>query len=534
MRDVEDFRAFVVRHRVKIFDLGFIVAILAAATLFAFEVDVFENESRFTQHQETIELDEVFVLTSLAIGGMLFYTWRRAREHQRENTRRLAAEHEIMVLAMQDPLTGLPNRRQFDTALKAALNTPPPASEAHAVLLLDLNGFKKINDIHGHPVGDQVLINVAARLLRAVREGDLVARLGGDEFIVLARNVDGPEGATNIGLRIIESLTAPVSIDGVQHSVGAGIGVALSPQNGLSADEMLRKADVALYRAKTARKSTLRFFEPQMDARLNERDGMERALLDGMEKDQFRLSFQPDRMTGARVTGFEVMSRWPHPVLGELEPERFLPIAEEAGLLARLTEQLLTKACVEAGAWPDDVRLSFKLPSPLLNEIGFGAAILAVLEQTGLAPRRLALEIDEGALIRNAEAAQALIAPLRVVGASVIADHFGTGYSDLQNLRRLELDGVKIDPSYIAAMLHDRQAAVMVKALIGVSHGLNLSVTANGVRTKQQKAALAAQGCEQGQGALYGQPLSAEAALALAHASDVMDATEQPGRETVK
>jgi predicted signal transduction protein with EAL and GGDEF domain len=184
-------KAGFMRHRVKILDLGLVSAILAAATLFAFEVDVFENEGRLSEAQQGIELDELFALTTLTVIGVLFYAWRRAREYNRENARRIEAEREVMALAMQDPLTGLPNRRQFSDVLRAALQVVPAAPEAHALLLLDLNGFKKINDVFGHPVGDQALIHVGLRLMKAVREGDLVARLGGDEFAVVARNVGG-------------------------------------------------------------------------------------------------------------------------------------------------------------------------------------------------------------------------------------------------------------------------------------------------------------------------------------------------------
>lgn len=517
-------KAFVMRNRVKIFDLGLVLIVLAVAALFAFEVDIFANEQGIPQRQETLELDELLVLTTLIVGGILFYTWRRAIEHRRENGRRLAAEREVMVLAMHDPLTGLPNRRQFDEALKAALTTVPTAPEAHAVLVLDLNGFKKINDVHGHPVGDGVLINVGARLLRAVRDGDLVARLGGDEFAVLARNVAGSEGAASVALRIIESLATPVTINGNRHTVGTAIGVALSPHDGETTEEMLRKADVALYRAKVERNSTVRFFEPEMDARLHERNDLEQSLKVALEQGGFEIHYQPTRVSGDRLSGFEALPRWRHPTLGELEAERFLPIAEEAGLLLALTEQLLRKACAAAASWPSEVRISFNLPRALLVNAAFGLRILTALAETRLSPSRLALEIDEGALIREAEAAQALLTPLRNAGIQIIADNFGTGYSDLQNLQRLKLDGVKIDRTFVAAMLHDRQAAVMVRALIGIGQGLDLSVTADGVGTEQQEAALAAQGCDVGQGALYGGPLSENEASALVLTAPVVKA----------
>jgi diguanylate cyclase (GGDEF)-like protein len=508
-------KAYVMRNRVKIFDLGFIAILLVVAALFAFEVDIFENAPGVSRKQETVELDELLMLVSIAIGGVLFYTWRRAAEHKRENVLRIAAEREVRNLALQDPLTDLPNRRQFDEALKTSLSAIPTAPEAHAVLLLDLNGFKKINDVHGHPVGDQVLIHVGARLLRAVRDGDLVARLGGDEFAVLARNVAGSEGAATVALRIIEALSTPVSAGGVQHSVGTAIGVALSPHDGETPEDLLRKADIALYRAKAERRSSVRFFEEEMDARLHERDDLERALSETVAEDGFVLHFQPTRGPGGKVTSFEALPGWRHPTKGELPAERFLPIAEDAGLLAQLTEQLLRKACAAARAWPAPVRLAFNLPGALLHDSTFGLRILTVLGETQLSPSRLDLEIDEGALIRETEAAGALLSPLRAAGIAIVADNFGTGYSDLQNLHRLQLDGIKIDRTFVEAMLHDRRAAVMVKALIGIGQGLDLAVTAAGVVSAQQRSALEAQGCAQGQGDLYGAPLSAEDALAM-------------------
>ena len=504
------------RHRIKIFDAGFIIVILSVAALFAFEADIFENENRLTQHQETVELDELLVLTTLAVSGILFYTWRRAREHKRENRLRMAAEKEVLSLAMHDPLTGLPNRRQFDHALRSALAALPTAPEAHAILLLDLNGFKKINDVHGHPIGDQVLIHVGSRLLRAVREGDLVARLGGDEFAILARNLLGAEAAAGVGLRILECLTEPVIVDGVRHQVGTSIGIALSPQDSAGAEELLRKADVALYRAKAEGRAGLRFFEPAMDRRLHERDAMEQALIGDLKSDAFVVRYQPvATLDGSGVTRFEALPRWRHSTLGELEPERFVPIAEEAGVLADLTEDVLAQSCRTAAQWPPQVRLAFNLPSALLHDTAFGLRIQSVLAQTGFSPTRLALEIDEGALIREPEAAEALIRPLRKAGISIVADHFGTGYSDLKNLQRLQIDGVKIDRTFVDAMTRDRKAAVMVKALIGVGLGLDLSVIADGVQTEEQRAALAAEGCVTAQGDLYGGVLDPQQTLAL-------------------
>ncbi|MFC7052395.1 putative bifunctional diguanylate cyclase/phosphodiesterase [Hansschlegelia quercus] len=505
------------RHRVKIFDLGLVSGGLAAAALFAFEVDVFKNEGQLSQAQQGIELDELFALTTLTVIGVLFYAWRRAREHKRENARRIEAESEVMALAMQDPLTGLPNRRQFTDVLKAALKVVPAEPEAHALLLLDLNGFKKINDVFGHPVGDQALINVGARLMRAVRDGDLVARLGGDEFAIVARNVGGAEGASSVARRVLDAFATPVEIAGSRHAVGVGIGVALAPHDGDEADELLRKADVALYRAKAERVSAIRFFEPGMEARLRERDELERALREAIEANRFALLFQPTaRLGGEGVASFEASAKWTHPKLGEIGPERYAPIAEEAGLLSSLMQGLFLRACAEAAGWPRDVRLSFALPGALMLDRTFGLKILAAFAETGLDPKRLDLEIDEGALIRETEAAEAFLPPLRAAGVAVIARNFGTGYSNLKNLQRLSLDGIKIDSSFVAAMEHDRKAAVMVRALINIGRGLDLSVSADGVRDAGQEASLAAQGCDRAQGSLYGGPVDGARAAALA------------------
>lgn len=516
-------RSWAVRNRVKIFDLGLVLTVLSVVCLIAFEIEILSGERRATPTKLTLELNTLMALVAAVLAGVLFYILRRSREHVRENRQRLEAEREVLQLALHDPLTSLPNRRQFDEAFKQALLKPPTAPEAHAILLLDLNGFKKVNDVHGHPVGDQVLIHVGARLLRAVREGDLVARLGGDEFAILARNVGGSEGAAIIALRVIESLKEPIQTAGLRHAVGAAIGIALSPQDGQCAEELLRKADVALYRAKADRRSALCFFEPVMDARLRERADIERTLREEIHGPAFVLKFQPVvGVESDRVTGFEAIAEWRHSDLGPLSPDRYLLVAEDAGLLTELTDRLLREACTAAATWPAAVRLAFSLPGGLLGDTTFGLRILSALADSGLAPGRLDLEVDEGVLIRDLDAAEALLRPLRNTGVSVVASHFGTGYSDLHNLQKLQLDRIKIDRSFIQAMNHDRKAAVMVRALIGIGQGLDLAVIADGVDSAEQQAALAAEGCHQVQGSAHGLPLHAEDALALVRPSSPM------------
>ncbi len=512
------------KPRTKIVDLGFIFVLLGAAALFVFEVDVFRNEGGISHKQGTIELDELLVLTTLVMFAALAYTWRRAREHKQENARRIAAEKEILVLALQDPLTSLPNRRQFDEALRAALERVPSAPEAHAVLFLDLNGFTKINDVYGHPVGDEVLIHVGCRLLSAVREGDMVARLGGDEFAVLARNIPGPEATTNIARRIIEGLTVPISAGSVRHIVGTAIGIAMAPQDGQTVEQLLRKADVALYRAKSERVSSLRFFEPEMDIQLREREFLETALRQVVADNTINVRFKPtvDGRTG-KVTAFEAQPQWVHSDLGEIASERFMAIAEDAGLMPVLTGQFLRKACAAALNWPSDIRLSFNVTAAQLKAPAFGMRVLTILGASGLAPARLDLEIDEGILIRDTEVSQTILYPLRAAGISVVANHFGTGYSDLQNLNRLRLDRIKIAPAFVGAMIHDRQAATMVKAFVSIGNGMDIPVSADGVTDEAQLAALVELGCNEIQGLKYGAPIDAAATVILLADGPVID-----------
>ena len=504
------------RHRVSIRDGFILVLITLAATFYAFEFDVFHGENQATTHRLKLELDEILALGGLFIAGLLVFSLRRLSEQRRETGRRLAAEREARVLAYQDPLTGLPNRRQFEEALTAALAAPPGADGVHGVFMMDLNGFKRINDIHGHPVGDEVLIHVANRLSQAVRHGDVVARLGGDEFAILAHHLSGPEAATGLALRIIDGLTAPITVGSNQHQVGVAVGIALAPRDADTREEILRKADIAQYRAKAEGRSALSFFEEQMDAQVRERDRLERALRAAIGSDRLRPFYQPliDLKSGD-IIGFEALARWTDPVLGEIEPARFIPLAEDVGLIGPLTDDLLARACRDAVQWPTKLTLSFNISPGQLHDKTLGLRVLAILAEAGLAPQRLEIEITESALVRDMEAAQAILGSLREAGIRIALDDFGTGYSSLYHLRNFKLDKIKIDRSFIESMAFDKESAAIVKALIGLGSGLSLTVTAEGVEDTAQQALLAAQGCTQGQGFLYSRALPAAEALAL-------------------
>ena len=499
------------RFRVELQSAIYFVSVLAAGIFIVWEFDVFHTEAGRGQ---SITLPEILAIAVLCAGGMVVYSGYVLRH--REYQRRLAAEHEVRRLAMEDPLTGLPNRRQLEHALKAALGAPPRAGGSHALLLLDLNGFKKINDIHGHPTGDEVLMGVASRLKAAVRENDLVARLGGDEFAVLAPHLVGPDAAASIALRISEHLREPIPAHGGRHRVGTAIGISLIPQDGHDMAEVLRKADIALYRAKAQGGTALRFFEEQMDEAIRERDRLERELFQAVAQGDIVPFYQPlvDLHSG-EIIGFEALARWTHASMGEIEPSRFIPIAEDTGLIGELTDSLLGRSARDAMTWPPAVRLSVNISPVLLRDPGFGLRVMAILGQSGLPPTRLEVEITESALVQDLEAAQFTLGALRDAGIRIALDDFGTGYSSLYHLRNFKLDAIKIDRSFVEAMAVDPDSAAIVRALIGLGAGLSLSVTAEGVESAQQQSLLAAQGCDTAQGFLFSRAVPAEEALSL-------------------
>ena len=507
--------AMINRHKVDISSAIYFLVVLVGASFMVWEFDVFHTAPRQSAQIKSIELEEVLALAGLLTSSLVVFIGYYLRQ-RRENYRRTAAEYEARRLALEDPLTGLPNRRQFEDALKTALGSPPRAGGSHGVLLLDLNGFKKVNDVHGHPVGDEVLAQVGNRLMSAMRESDLVARLGGDEFAVLAPHLAGPDTATGIALRIIEHLKEPITVGSNKHQIGTAIGIALTPQDGTDRHEVLRKADIALYRAKGEGGSTLRFFEEEMDASIRERDVLERALRAAIADDLLTPFYQPlvDLKSG-KIIAFEALARWTHPTMGEIEPNRFIPIADDCGLINDLTDSLLRQACQAAATWPPHILLSFNISPVQLRDKTLGLRLMKILADAGLPPQRLEIEITESALVHDLDAAQTVLGALRDAGVRIALDDFGTGYSSLYHLRNFKLDTIKIDRSFVESMCYDRDSAAIVKALIGLGSGLSLTVTAEGVETVDQQALLEAQGCKQAQGFLFSRAVSATEASAL-------------------
>ena len=460
----------IMRNRVDLQSALYLLAVTAGAVFMVWDFDVFHTSAHQSDHVKSIELEEVLAVAAVLAGGLMVFTGYFLR-HRRENAQRRAAEQEAHRLALEDPLTGLPNRRQFEDALTAALGSPPRADGSHGLLLLDLNGFKRVNDVHGHPTGDEVLIQVGNRLKAAVRENDLVARFGGDEFAVLAPHLVGPDAAASIALRIVEQLREPIATVGSRHQISASIGISLIPQDGQDRAEVLRKADIALYRAKDQGGAALRFFEPQMDEAIRERDMLERELRAAVAENQVVPFYQPlvDLRSG-EIIGFEALARWSHPTLGDVEPARFIPIAEDCGLIAELTDQMLRRSCGDAMAWPASVGLSVNVSPVLLRDPAFGLRVMSILGQCGLAPARLEVEITESALVQDMAAAQFTLGALRDAGIRIALDDFGTGYSSLYHLRNFKLDAIKIDRSFVEALSGSRDmASTKLRSILMVS-----------------------------------------------------------------
>jgi len=505
-------RSFWLQHKLSIIDLGVLTGIMGVATYVAFAVDIFANEPGVPEKTLTLELDEIMLLGAVLLAGLLIFAVRRYVAQKRETARRISAEHRARELAYQDPLTGLANRRQFGEALDVALKSPASSEAMHALLLCDLNGFKQVNDIYGHGVGDEVLIVVAQRLMQAVRDTDLVARLGGDEFAVLAQHLMGPEAAAALAQRIIGALEMPIVTGNTRHTVGAGIGIA-TIEGGDSA-EILRRADLALYRAKAERRSAFRFFAEDMDRLAHERDALERDLRAAMAEGAITTVFEPtvDLATG-RIVAFEAMPRWVDIAGAEVPALRFLAVAEDTGLIHMLGERMLVAACEAARDWPQDVRLSLDLYPGQLSDAQLSTRILGIVREAGFDPHRLEVEIAESLLVQNPPMLRSTFDALRGAGVRIALDHFGTGYSTLYHLREFAVDRVKIDRSFVAHAGETNDK--LLSALAGLGRGLGLEVVADGVAFLGDSLEMIGSGIQQGQGSAFGHALGADAVLTL-------------------
>jgi diguanylate cyclase (GGDEF)-like protein len=425
-------------------------------------------------------------------------------------TERRLAEQQIAHMARHDSLTDLPNRVLFQEQLRRALSGVN-RGERLAVLYLDLDNFKSVNDTLGHQIGDELLKVVAGRLRGCVRETDTVARVGGDEFAIVQIGIDQPSDTAALARRIRDALLAPYDLLGHAVVGDTSIGIAVAPDDGTEPTELLKNADMALYRAKADGRGTYRFFEPEMDARMKARRTLELGLRAALVNGEFELYYQPlVGLQNDKVTSCEALIRWHHPERGTIAPAEFIALAEEIGLIVPIGEWVLRKACADAVKWPDDIKVAVNLSPTQVMSKTLLPVVVGALASSGLPAQRLEIEITESVLLQNTEMTLATLHQLRELGVKISMDDFGTGYSSLSYLRSFPFDKIKIDRCFIGGLEDGEDSRAIVQAIAGLARNLGIMTTAEGVETQQQLHQVKFLGCTEMQGFLFSPPCSVE------------------------
>jgi diguanylate cyclase (GGDEF)-like protein/PAS domain S-box-containing protein len=420
-------------------------------------------------------------------------------------TDRKRQEQQIAHMAHHDPLTDLPNRTAFNECIAATLDLAKSAGDTFALLSIDLDRFKAVNDVYGHDIGDALLREVAARMEQAC-EGAFLARVGGDEFHVITPTGPQPATAEALAERLTSALATDIDIEGLPMRVELTVGVAVFPQDGADAVSLIANADAALFRAKSEVRGSIRFFEPSMDQQLRDKRALQQDLRTAIARDEIELHYQPQALISGEINGFEALVRWHHPRQGLVSPGVFIPLAEESGLIVELGEWILRTACREAASWPRPLRIGVNL-SPVQFHYGdLPKVVHQILLETGLPSARLELEITEGVLIGDFNRAVSILRRLKALGVRIAMDDFGTGYSSLSYLQSFPFDKIKIDKSFITNLGQSQQSATIVRAVIALGRGLDVPVVAEGVETKEQLEFLAAENCSEIQGYYVGRP----------------------------
>jgi diguanylate cyclase (GGDEF)-like protein len=423
-------------------------------------------------------------------------------------TEQRRSEVKIEYMAHHDALTDLANRVLLNERLEQALSRRIHREEIVAVHHLDLDQFKAVNDTFGHPAGDKLLKTVGERLRGLVHETDTIARMGGDEFVIVQGPFTDAAEATYLAQRIIASMSQPFDLDGHQAVIGASIGIAVGPGDGLRPDRLLRNADLALYRAKGDGRGTFRFFEAEMDLQMRTRRIMEQDLRKALQAGEFELYYQPVvNLASNAISGFEALIRWNHPKEGLVAPVKFIPLAEEIGFIVPLGEWVIRQACATAAQWPGDLSVAVNISAAQFRSPGLMQVIVGALAASGLQPTRLEIEITETVLLQNREATLAVLHQLRALGIRIAMDDFGTGYSSLTYLQCFPFDKIKIDRSFVKDITENAGSLNIVRAVAALANGMGMTATAEGVETTEQLDRITAEGCTEMQGYLFSKPL---------------------------
>jgi diguanylate cyclase (GGDEF)-like protein len=432
--------------------------------------------------------------------------WVATHENITEGKR---AEERIVHVAHHDALTGLPNRILFSEQLKQALKRVR-RGERLAVLYIDLDHLKRVNDTLGHPIGDKLLKGVADRLRGCIRDIDMAARLSGDEFAIIQSSIDQPSDAAALALRIRAAIQEPIDLDGHQVVVDTSIGISIAPNDGTELDELLRTADIALYEAKNTGRGTYCFYESDMNERMQVRGKLEHDLRSALANKEFELFYQPIvNLQDNKIRSFEALLRWHHPERGMVSPTEFIPIAEEMGLIIPLGEWVLRTACAEAATWPGEINVSVNVSSLQLTNQNLVNVIISAIASAGIPANRLELEITESVFIQNTVANLSTLNKLHELGVKFAMDDFGTGYSSLGYLLSFPFSKIKIDRSFITALSDKKRSRAIVRAVADLARNLNMTITAEGVETDKQLKQIKMLGCTEMQGYLFSRPLPA-------------------------
>ena len=436
------------------------------------------------------------IVAALLTGGFSYYT---AWIMQELTLTRV----ELRRISRTDPLTGLPNRVLFQERLEGAL-ARIGYGERVALLYIDIDGFKSVNDSLGHRIGDELLKSVAVSLSDCLDEKDIIARLGGDEFVVVQTAVKRSEDVTALVTCIYQSIREPHECLGHLVTTDASIGIAFASQDGIDVEQLLKNADLAMYSAKEAGRRTYRFFEPEMEVRMKARRSLEIDLRQAIIEGGFEVYYQPIiDLQSNRISGCEALLRWHHPQRGMISPTEFIPVAEETGLINQLGEWVLTTACMEAATWPDHIKLAVNVSPVQFRSDTLALKVVAALAASGLSANRLELEITEAVLIRDDDAALTILHQLRALGIRIALDDFGTGYSSLSYLQRFPFDKIKIDRCFIKDIAESSGAPCIVQAVVSIATTRHITTTAEGVETEQQREILRGLGCTEMQGYLF-------------------------------
>ncbi|WP_170130478.1 putative bifunctional diguanylate cyclase/phosphodiesterase [Afifella marina] len=489
-----------------------IAAAAAVGYAFSHSYDFFEALHDFSRHHESWELDEIFGTAVIMTVVLLVVAIWRVVQLRREIAAKEMAQREAQRLARHDVLTGLPNRRRLFEIFDSHVITAQEAGRRVAVLVIDLDRFKPVNDLHGHQMGDEVLCVVAERLTRLAEGRGVVARFGGDEFAALLEYQDGTDELLRLVHKIVHEMALPIRAQGISMRIGASVGVAVYPDDGTEANVLLRNADIAMYHVKAEERGSFHFFKAGMDSALLERIELEQQMDEALGKREIVPYLQPvvDLKTGG-IVGFEMLARWLHPQKGVLLPDRFIAMAEDSGKLTPMTLTLLEQAMEASVGWPSSFTLSINLAPVQLLDPALPSQLLDILARAGFAPHRLEVELTETALVERMDEVKAVLEALRKAGIRVALDDFGTGYSGLYHLRELHLDTLKIDRSFIAGMLESEDRQAIVEAVLHLSQALGIDTTAEGIEELALGEKLAELGCQLGQGFYYSEPLPLEA-----------------------